>query len=66
MIKEISIEGFKSFVTASLGLNKLTLLTGLNSSGKSTLIQALRILGKAAGGLDKGFLLPGYGSIEEL
>jgi predicted ATPase len=65
MVKEISVTGFKSFVNASLNLNKLTLLTGLNSSGKSSVIQALRILEKA-GKSGGGFLLPGHGSIEEL
>jgi predicted ATPase len=65
VIKEISIEGFKSFVNTTLNLNKLTLLTGLNSSVKSSVIQALRMLERASktGG---SFLLPGHGSIEEL
>lgn len=65
MIKEISMKGFKSFVDTTLKLNNLTLLTGLNSSGKSSVIQALRMLGKAAGG-DQNILLPGHGSAEEL
>jgi predicted ATPase len=65
MIKEISMTGFKSFVDTTLKLNKLTLLTGLNSSGKSSVIQALRMLDKVANG-DHNFLLPGHGSIEEL
>jgi predicted ATPase len=65
VIKEISIKGFKSFVNTTLNLNKLTLLTGLNSSGKSSVIQALRML-ERAGKTGGSFLLPGHGSIEEL
>ena len=65
MIKEISLTGFKSFFDTSLNLNKLTLLTGLNSSGKSSVIQALRILEKAFN-KENNFLLDGYGTIEEV
>lgn len=43
MITEISLKGLKSFAGKSVSLKKLTILTGLNNSGKSTLIQALRM-----------------------
>ena len=44
MIKHIKIHGFKSYVEGELNLCPLTLLTGLNSSGKSSVIQAIRVL----------------------
>jgi predicted ATPase len=49
----------------SLELNKLILLTGLNSSGKSSVIQALHMLEKAIHN-ETNVLLDGHGSIEEL
>lgn len=65
MINEITLTGFKSFFRDSLNLEKLTVLTGLNSSGKSSVIQALRILAKAAR-KETSFLLPGHGTVEEI
>ena len=44
MFNQLDIQGFKSFEYASLSLHPLTILTGLNSSGKSTVIQAIRML----------------------
>ncbi len=44
MLKEIEIENFKSFKHLDLKCRKLNLLTGLNGSGKSSLIQALRFI----------------------
>ncbi|MGL4988790.1 MAG: hypothetical protein ACRC5F_06075, partial [Cetobacterium sp.] len=41
MIKEISIENFKSLAKNNFQLKNLTLLTGVSSSVKSTLIQAI-------------------------
>ena len=46
MINQLIIKGFKSFVDKSINFNQLNVLTGLNSSGKSTVIQALQILNK--------------------
>lgn len=34
MINSLTLKGFKSFVEERLVFNRLTLLTGLNSSGK--------------------------------
>lgn len=65
MLKTISLRGFKSFVERDLDLNSLTVLTGLNSSGKSSVIQALLMLDKAAN-QEKSILLEGYGSEDEL
>lgn len=43
MIDSISISSFKSFSEKDISLGKLTVLTGLNNSGKSTVLQALRM-----------------------
>lgn len=40
-IKSIEIKNFKSLKNVNLKLNNLTLITGINSSGKSTLIQSI-------------------------
>lgn len=44
---DLHIQGFKCFVDKHVELNKLTLLTGANASGKSSVIQSLLLL-KAA------------------
>lgn len=44
MIKEIGIENYKIHDKLRLDLNNLTVLTGVNSSGKSSVIQALLLL----------------------
>lgn len=65
MISLLELKGFKSYYNASLLLRPLTILTGLNSSGKSTCIQVLRILRRVASE-EKNPLLQGYGSAKEL
>ncbi|CAI1590053.1 TPA: AAA family ATPase [Serratia marcescens] len=44
MLTHINIQGFKSLDSASLELSPLTILTGINSSGKSSVLQALMLL----------------------
>ncbi|GAA1900392.1 DUF3696 domain-containing protein [Streptomyces sodiiphilus] len=44
MIDRLTLRNFKAFGDASLPLGPLTLLTGLNSSGKSSVLQALALL----------------------
>jgi len=44
VIREISLEHFKCFERLSLPLGGLTLLAGVNASGKSTVVQALALL----------------------
>lgn len=44
MITKIELKGFKSYVDNTFELKPLTILTGLNSSGKSSVIQAIRIM----------------------
>lgn len=65
MIKSILLKGFKSFLYRDLNLNKLTVLTGLNSSGKSSIIQALLMLEKAYKN-ENNVLLNGHGSANDL
>ncbi len=60
MIKELTLMGFKSFYDETLNMAPLTVLTGLNSSGKSSVLQALRMLN------DRGRALEGHGTEEEL
>ena len=51
MISNIEIDGFKSVRHYNFHLRNLNILTGLNSSGKSTVIQAIRILSNISKGL---------------
>ena len=46
MIKNILIKNFKSIVNQSFDLPPLTILTGLNSTGKSSVIQSILLLSK--------------------
>jgi predicted ATPase len=63
-ISSIELNGFKSFISDTLTLGQLTLLTGLNSSGKSSVIQAIQLLRNARNG--KELYLDGHGELEEL
>lgn len=63
MINTLEITGFKSIVHEEIELGKLTLLTGLNSSGKSSIIQAIQLLKKASCGVE--IYLEGHGNILE-
>lgn len=65
MINQLIIKGFKSFVNNSINFNQLNVLTGLNSSGKSTVIQALQILNKYSRHF-KNPLIEGHGDYKEL
>lgn len=47
MIKKLNIKNIKCFTDLSLELEKLNVLTGLNSAGKSTVIQSLLLLRQA-------------------
>lgn len=66
MIHQVNLNGFKSFGDTSIGLKKLTILTGLNSSGKSSVIQAIEMAEtyRRTGG--RSFLLNKHGSEKEL
>jgi len=53
MLTNLTMKNFKVFEDETLALGRLNLLTGLNSSGKSSVIQALRLVNerKALSGL---------------
>ncbi|WP_200305131.1 AAA family ATPase [Streptomyces adelaidensis] len=61
MIDRLTLTNFKAFQHADIPLGPLTLLTGLNSSGKSTVIQALALLYQSyqAGFLKAPFITDG-------
>lgn len=56
MFTHIELNSFKSFVSAYIELKPLTILTGLNSSGKSSILQALRMW-------QLGDMLQGHGDV---
>lgn len=64
MIQRLSLKGFKSFVDEDITLGLLTVLTGLNSSGKSSVIQAIRMFD--ALNKRKSPLLEGHGGMQEI
>jgi len=47
MLERLKIDGFKSIDSQEFSLKPITILTGINSSGKSTVIQSLLILSSA-------------------
>lgn len=59
MITKIELNAFKSFPEKSIGFKPLTLLAGLNNSGKSSVIQALRMYCDTA-------LLDGHGTVDDI
>lgn len=64
MLTEIEIGAFKSIIHKRIPLKPLTLLTGLNNVGKSSVIQALRMF---CGSFDNSSpLLSGHGPFDEL
>jgi len=64
MLQSFSIEAFKSFPKQALDFRELTLLCGFNNSGKSSVIQSLRMYCNAFDGGEP--LLTGHGGIDEL
>lgn len=64
MLNSITLSGFKSFVQDEIDFGRLTLLTGLNSSGKSSIIQAIQMLSNVLE--EKEVYLKGYGDFNEL
>jgi predicted ATPase len=69
VIDHLRITNFKAFASADIRLAPFTLLSGLNSSGKSTVLQALALLRQGSGSLedvDEEGGLPLNGDIVEL
>jgi predicted ATPase len=58
MIQSLSLKNFKSFEDETLRFANLNVLSGLNSSGKSSVIQALRLINEQKA-------LPGLGPLRE-
>ncbi len=65
MINQLIVKGFKSFVDKSIDFNRLNVLTGLNSSGKSTVVQAFQILSRYSKHFENP-LIDGHGNYKEL
>lgn len=61
MLKKLTVQNFKCFENEALELSNLNLFSGINSMGKSTLIQALLLLRQAdeQGALTRGIYLNG-------
>ncbi|MEV8287061.1 AAA family ATPase [Streptomyces niveus] len=59
MITRLTLVNFKAFRRLELPLGPLTLLTGLNSSGKSSVLQALALLRQSVDNAARGLLLNG-------
>jgi predicted ATP-dependent endonuclease of OLD family len=78
MIKKLKVKNFKSLSDVNLEMRNLTLLTGLNGSGKSTVFQILKLLSDNIPFLDdkntavytdpfdSGFVLATYSKINDL
>lgn len=60
MINRLSIRNFKAFAEAEVPLAPYTLLSGLNSSGKSTVLQALGLLRQGLSGLEESLSNTGF------
>ncbi|MEU1919763.1 AAA family ATPase [Streptomyces albogriseolus] len=58
MLESLTLTNFKAFARQEIRLAPFTLLTGLNSSGKSSVLQALALLRQS---YDSGDLSPAYG-----
>lgn len=66
MISNIVIANFKAFESADIRLAPFTLLSGLNSSGKSTVLQALALLRQGRNYTNEPGGLPLNGELVEL
>jgi predicted ATPase len=64
MITKLELNAFKSFPERAIEFKPLTLLAGLNNSGKSSVIQALRMYCNVADG--NSALLDGHGTVNDI
>lgn len=62
-LKALRLDAFKSFKGAEVPINPVTFLTGLNSSGKSNVLDGLEVLARMASGLDMAEALDGAGTV---
>ncbi len=58
MLEQLEIRNFKSITLQTFSLKPLTILTGLNSTGKSSLIQAILLLSKSFSSTNQSMLVP--------
>lgn len=65
MITSVGIQNFKSMSELNIPLSKLNVLSGMNSSGKSSVIQGIRIL-ERFNHKKKPVLLPGSGDLRHM
>lgn len=67
MIKELKLKAFKSFKDETVfPVKPLTVITGTNSCGKSSIIQSILIIDRLMQGVDINDALPkGHGSLQE-
>lgn len=69
MIQELTISGLKNIKYEKMALKPLTLLTGLNSTGKSSVLQAILLINKATtknGQLYLNHLLSSFSSLRNI
>ena len=59
MIKSFYFHNFKSFTETELDISDLTILIGSNASGKTNVIEALRILSESAAGQPLSIIMDG-------
>lgn len=65
MISTLNLSGFKSFLENEIEFNNLTILTGVNSSGKSSVLQSLLIFQNAFNN-HSDILLEDHGSLKDI
>ena len=69
MIQELTISGLKNIKYEKMALKPLTLLTGLNSTGKSSVLQAILLVNKAttkSGQLFLSHLLSSFSTLRNI
>lgn len=66
MIKKIRLKNWKSYEDSILYLDPLTILTGMNASGKSNVIDALIFINRIAGGISIFEAISGNTSLNAL
>ena len=66
MITKVKIEDFKCFEYEEIEFRPLTILTGTNSSGKSSMIQSILLSGNHANGSDMLDYIWSLGDFDDL
>lgn len=64
MLKKITFTDFKSFVQAKLTLEEISVLIGSNASGKTNMIEGIRILSEIVTGRDISSILDGSKNVD--